>query len=76
MRLRSLVSLVLSFSSFLATSLAKPSTGSSVLIILEPKLQKEEFSQFFNGLEGVGTRILPAAPLLASLMQPYFRTGL
>lgn len=31
---------------------AKSSTGNSVLVILEPKLEKDSFSKFFSGLEG------------------------
>ena len=36
---------------------AKSSTGDSVLVILEPKLQKDNFSIFFDGLRGMYTRV-------------------
>jgi oligosaccharyltransferase complex subunit beta len=31
---------------------AKSSTGDSVLVVLDPKLDKKDFSIFFGGLEG------------------------
>ncbi|THH20050.1 hypothetical protein EW146_g1244 [Bondarzewia mesenterica] len=37
-----------------ALAQAKPSTGDSVLVVLQPSLKKEDFSLFFGGLEKQG----------------------
>ena len=42
----------LSFLGFAAAALSKSSTGNSVLVVLDPSLSKDNFSRFFNGLEG------------------------
>lgn len=44
---------------FLALVNAKSSSGDSVLVILEPGLQKEDYSIFFSGLEGLCLRAFP-----------------
>jgi hypothetical protein len=38
--------------SLAAYALARSSTGSSVLVILEPKLKQADYSLFFDGLRG------------------------
>lgn len=37
----------------ISAALAKSSTGSSVLVVFDPKLEKEHYSLFFSGLEGM-----------------------
>jgi oligosaccharyltransferase complex subunit beta len=49
MRLLPFIGVVLSL---VVASLGRSSTGSSVLVILEPKLAKEDYSLFFDGLTG------------------------
>jgi len=48
-----MISLWTLFLSVLTLSLAKSSTGDSVLVILDPNLQKDNFSIFFNNLKGM-----------------------
>ncbi|TFY70199.1 hypothetical protein EVG20_g2806 [Dentipellis fragilis] len=46
----------------LAVAHAKSSTGDSVLVVLEPKLKKEDFSIFFGNLEKQGYNLTFRAP--------------
>lgn len=50
--LRRLLALAVSFLALIVCTLAKSSTGNSVLVVLEKNLPKDEFSTFFSGLEG------------------------
>ncbi|KAF8528177.1 Dolichyl-diphosphooligosaccharide--protein glycosyltransferase subunit WBP1 [Hysterangium stoloniferum] len=59
MRLLPLIGALLSFG---AACLGRSSTGSSVLVILEPKLAKEDYSLFFDGLTERGYELTFRAP--------------
>ena len=48
-----LLSLLGTLLSLAAAALARSSTGSSVLVILEPKLKQDDYSLFFGGLRGM-----------------------
>lgn len=61
----------LSFLGFAAAALAKSSTGNSVLVVLDPGLNRTNFSRFFDGLEGacgVFSRIGVWTDMLCSLL--------
>lgn len=47
-----MLSLLVLFATFFGLLHAKSSTGDSVLVLLDSKLDKDDFSLFFGGLEG------------------------
>lgn len=50
--MRRLFALAVYLFAFIVGTLARSSTGNSVLVVLEKDLPKDEFSTFFSGLEG------------------------
>ena len=48
-----MLSLYLILAAFVGLLQAKSSTGDSVLVILDSKLNRSDYSLFFGGLEGV-----------------------
>jgi len=60
--MRSFTSLLVSILSLSALSFAKSSSGDSVLVILEDKLQQDSYSIFFNGLKERGYDLTFRAP--------------
>lgn len=47
-----MLSLLVLFATLFGSLLAKSSTGDSVLVLLDSKLDKDDFSLFFGSLEG------------------------
>ena len=50
--MRAWLTLAVQLVALVALALAKSATGSSVLIVLEKDLPREDFSNFFSSLEG------------------------
>ena len=48
-----MLSLYLIMAAFIGLLHAKSSTGDSVLVILDSKLNRSDYSLFFDGLEGI-----------------------
>lgn len=53
---------LLSLLGLLCSTLATSSTGNSVLVVLDPALDRDNFSRFFDGLAGRGYELTFRAP--------------